>query len=247
MMTKSPFDPFHVSRRTLIRATAATAAIAAAPALAAGQNVHVCTVDPLLALGKRYQEAVAERQRALFTSRRIWDAIPMPDANKDGWPRIDRSLAIFRDFPPAPDVRHEMHVDRFTRRELEEANRARELAAADPVKLAAEQADGAARLRWHDDILTTRERLHEESGYNAANERWEAACDAVNDIENEIIETPPVTMAGLFVRLRVLRDFVEGEHSNYDYEVGPREEMEWQDRLTLDVMDDLDRLAGNAP
>jgi hypothetical protein len=71
----------------------------------------------------------------------LWRKIP-PRAPRGGWPRIDRSLAIFRDFPPIGINDLEFDRDRVTLSDLKELDRAAEAAVAgDPVALAGCRAD----------------------------------------------------------------------------------------------------------
>jgi hypothetical protein len=92
---------------------------------------------------KRYLATAISRIGVPDAEASMWPLFDaLPESAKGGWPRIDRSLAIFRDFPPIDINDLEFHRDRVTLSDLKELNRAAEAAVAgDPVALAGCRAD----------------------------------------------------------------------------------------------------------
>src|SRR4051812_14435749 len=99
-----------MNRRNLLAGAAAVAAVPATVAIAAASQS-----DPLLALGVQWEDACRRLDAEAEFGQAIYDKLP--ECAKGGWPRIDRTLALFREFPPISED-NRFHWDRVSLAEL---------------------------------------------------------------------------------------------------------------------------------
>jgi hypothetical protein len=168
------------NRRRFLRLAGATATATALMGGAAVAATAPTVTDPCLVIAAERDRLKAIHETLLARATAIWDAQTKPMAG-GGWPRVDRSLAIFKGTSFADGYS-------VTRYEIEHVILFREK-------------DREALLRWWDDTRADMERRAIESGYRRACEESEAACAAMIDKECELVEVQATTIAGAMVKL----------------------------------------------
>src|SRR5258708_22252751 len=135
-----------LSRRTILRAPAASATIVA-PAVAMAALTSAPPTEPLLALEAKWRASWAETVEA----GRQWSAIhdTLPEHAQGGWPRIPHNSPLF-DGPhmvafALPGTAISLRDLRTGNQKVERFERTIE---ATPARIAEIRAQGRARVRW---------------------------------------------------------------------------------------------------
>jgi len=231
-----------VSRRAILRGAAAASALAAAPASLA-TTTTAPAVDPLVALYGRFDDL--NRQYRAHNARCSAIHETLPECARGGWPKIDRTLAIFRDFPPIGDGFPGLD-DRLNRDELAALNLdLEERTGGDRGALARVRSDSRARVRWWKAWRRDGKRISAESGWDAAAAVAEESCDAMRDALDAVFEAEPTTVAGAVLKLRAVVHAMEREHCDHE-DVVDREEFDPHETAAVAVLADFERLAGGA-
>jgi hypothetical protein len=209
-------------------ATAAPLALATAPATATEP------ADPVVVL---YTEMMRLRAAAEAAQDRA-DAIRTQHAIPDCYlPQVDRSRPEFSD-APWPDGHHLQfkHLSDFNVQMLCAGS------ACDTPKetMRALLHDIQARTEWWHAELDRLDRVREETGYSAAVEETEDLWDQAVNLEKVIAETPPTTLAGAILRVKVAALILRDERRDEG-------EMDISDRLLVRAANDFERLAGGEP
>lgn len=232
------------SRRTVLRgsATSIVALAAVVPALVPQAALAAGAPDPLIALFDRFTEAEQLYKVQSKRSATIWKALP--ETARGGWPRIDRSLPIFRDFPPVSEG-FDAICDRPNLQEIRAYNTNVEIDAdGDPAALAKVREDGRARVRWWIAARRDCERIRAESGADEADEMLIEYGNVMDEAAQAVLNGEPTTLAGALIKLRVVVYLVKQDHSVNEGEA--LEELSWQEEGTISVLADFERLAGRA-
>ena len=183
-MSKANRDPITVSnRRRFLRLAASTAAATAFLAPPAVSAATSSGTDPVLVIA-----AERDRLKAIYIAldARV-DAIRAANPAQmwgQGWPRVDRSLDVFKGMP-WPDGYNLM------REEIERRGQF--------VADARGKKEGL--LKWWDDAAAEMKRLAEVTGYRQASKDLDAAVDAFVDKQCEMADVSATTVAGALTRL----------------------------------------------
>jgi hypothetical protein len=199
--------------------------------------------DPLVALFARFTEAVRRYQEQYERADAILEALP--EIARGGWPRIDRSLSIFRDFPPFDESSEFDDRDRVSLRELRAHNTEFQIrAGGDPAALAKVRADGRARVRWWIAYRREGDRINAELGADEANELLEQCSDAMNQAADAIVDAEPITLEGALIKLRIVVRDLKQERTVMKGEEPTG--LTWGEKGTISVLADFERLVGRA-
>jgi hypothetical protein len=112
-----------------------------------------------------------------------------------GWPRVDRSLAVFDGTP----FEHGTEVGRGH------------------IQMLLRPEKREALLKWWDDSMAEMERRGEVTGYRQANDELDAMTDRLIDKECELADVQATTIAGALERLRTaLATICHDEETTYE-------------------------------
>jgi hypothetical protein len=227
-----------VTRRTVLAATAAAVA-AGGPALAV--NAPASSDSALLALEIRWRAAVAQVNKADAEYSAIYDALP-PHA-QDGWSTV----------PAAGDglfLKH--HAGKpIGLQEIRSFNQACVVDdqwawGKSPARVARIRAEGRQRIRWW--IAARREmlRVRAASGLGASGACLDAAYQAMDTLEDEILAAPAEGVEGLRVKLVVLARTASRKFQDDKGAPLPREEWGPIELAVADLHAEAERIAGRA-
>lgn len=241
-----------VSRRTMmagagvsiaVYSAVATPSIMARPAQAAGVD------SPLFDLCRRWREAEAEVTRLIAERDRLCSLLPptvwtpeeLAEHRIDG--SKDKPLFITQN-----DVKRSNHADDpgKPQREVSETDdgttyvQTYVLRRRTPTddEISAWRSRCAARQALFDSKRAALKDARLSLGYEAVEDRIDAACTELDRLSDAIEEFRPQTVAGALEKLRVFREDVEGQFG------GDPEDLEWPARLFLTALSDLERLTG---
>ena len=222
-----------LTRRDALRGgTATVAVIAGAGAVAA----RVAVEDPVLVLERQWQVMREESERRTgflierMDQRPAW-AQPGPSGlGFDwGWPDVS-DLPEFKDLCGSSAL-----ANRPTLEMVEKYNRHAEICADDDLEgLAKVKAEGRARVRALEARHQEKKDLERELGIHDWDERQQPHTDRMHELEEQMIGTPALTVAGIAAKLRYWKYYEDPTQPGI------------VERSALSALRDAERLAGRA-
>lgn len=224
-----------LTRRTILTATAASAALAA-PAVA------LAAIEPLAALETLWRFLRENYDRESAATVAIHDSLP--DHAKGGWPRVPNNSPLFDNhylrIVAAPGYAISLPKLRELNYNLARFERTRE----SPAEMIAEVcAEGRERVRWWLAAHREQKRLSRESGLDAAEDRCTKLLEAISETEERILSAQPATIDGLRVQLAVLANIITVNYEGRDGTMAPQETWLVYERGIVDVHASATRLA----